>query len=334
MICSELYQIYYTIVSKILDSYPNASPGIRWCENSKYIFDVSLPYPVDKNNITEVLRQSNKTNLHFEKQDLSIDEYLAELNKTNQERQKYILNNYLLYGKHFLKLPDEIYFVDVFEFLLRGFKKYDWGISNLIENINYSFFRFKEIKESEIILIETDKTRVLSFELDIYVSHLFICLAGLIENMTYQKYPIEEALNIIQICKYDRYIRNNKVPVNTISKLIKHYRDAVCHREIENNNICSNTVGGGKVLFYFRGPKLDCEIIFGMGSVHIKNHIMPLIKRLNILLLDKKLPVIKLIDKSGKTMFCDIFIGFDEHIPIKGYNISRLDNNLFRFVIS
>lgn len=329
-IYKQLYQLYYSTIILILNSYPESKFKIRWSNHNEFLYDVEIPQLKDKDKIFNISNIKQNNNYTIVKEELSLTEFFNKLNETNQTQHKELYNNYFTYGKYFTKNPDEIYFIDKIE---KVFKlcDLDWFDKNLIDSINYSLYRFKEIKINLLELSNSDIKGTYRLDTDIYLSNLFICLAGLIDNLKYKEFPVDEVIRNIEIDKYKRYKRKDTVDVHSILSLINHFRDAVCHKETKDNNKITKPVNSkARTTMMLSGEGLNCKIRYGDGILSVNKQLIPLVKCIKELVIPKELSVISIIDNNGKIKFCDLS-NDDEDFPLqKGLYVSQISENIFR----
>lgn len=331
-IYTDLHKLYYQTIIAILNISPDAKFKIIWSNHNEFLYDVEIPQLKGIDNLLNILKSKQlNNNLTLVSDKLSMSEFLNRLNETNQTQHQELYNNYFIYGKYFTKNPDEIYFIDKIKQVLK-LGDLDWFDRNLIDIINYSFYKFKEIKINLLRLIEADFKNTYSLEINIYLTNLFICINSLIDNLKNKGYPIQEAINRIEFNTYQRYKRKESiVDINSILDLINHFRDAVCHRETKDNNKITKPVNSkARSIMMLSGEGLNCKIRYGDGILSVNKQLIPLIKCMKELLIPKELSVISIVDNKGKVIFCDL-ANEDESFPLrKGLYVSHISENKLR----
>jgi hypothetical protein len=158
---------------------------------------------------------------------------------------------------------------------------------------------------------------------------MFICIEGLLKNLKNKDNSIMDSLNSIEVDTYQRYRRNNVNNISSIVELIYHFRDAVCHRET-NNNITKSVREPGKSLLKIIGPDFKATIKYGDGILDVNKQLSPLIKCLMETFIPKKISVFSITDANDNVLFCDL-ANDDENFPLPNkFYINKIAYNKYR----
>lgn len=200
----------------------------------------------------------------------------------------------------------------------------------LLDNIHYSFYNIHEFISGKDF-IDKMYNPCNNLNLEIYSTFLFINLHGLITDLKVSdNNKINAIIKYQKIKSYKRYKRNKEIEINSIDKVIEHYRDAVCHVESHNNKI-TDSFDGNNFKLLISGIGNEPKISYGGGSLSINDNLIPLIKEIKKIFIPNKIRVISIYGRENRLLFCDV-LNHDDNFPIVGkVEINKLTNDMFRF---
>lgn len=247
----------------------------------------------------------------FEKSELELIDYIQIL-KTNREVYfADLFDKFLLFGEYSFVNDEQI---ELVKHLYENNFKYEVFKSNneeLLKSVQYSALKINELFAIDLLKPQ-QKNLILS--LQCYWTYLFINLDALIRNLKdndIYTIRLNKILSSIPIKKYNRFNRKNPTEVNSIDKLIRHYRDAVCHLEEKDNRIKESYNDKYSGLMIFQS-KNKYGIKYGDGYINWETDLLKLIKQMtNLLVGEKTISIIK-GKENGKYLFSILYTDFGD----------------------
>jgi len=332
---TQLYKIQYDIIYQILTKYPNTNIGRRYYDHEKleFVFVVEIPEIDTVESFAEFLKSSDNIsnpNMKFEK--MNIYSFMERLKLNNQNRLIELFNKFFVYWVfQTTDINEKYYFKQIKNAVSnKPFteNKIDSFVEMAFNNLQYAFSKFcvLEFKSHDIGETEFHSFR---YHHDMYLTYIFINLAAIIYYLEKNnETEFNKIVESIPIKHYERYRGDEIKEVKSLSKMIKHYRDIVCHKEYDYK--IANSVETNNFSLICSSLGLNTELKYASGSLHFENQLVPFIIECKKLLLPNEFNVYHLLDKNGKIFYSDMC--FDED----GYAIEKStdEENSYRIYIT